>query len=99
MIIVLLVQFIVPKLVAKLFGILIGVDTVAKRSVPMKGVSELASSILLLPLFSIVPALLYLKMRQYGGENLNELNVVIESDSTPGNWEQRLRGRLTGRPL
>jgi hypothetical protein len=52
------------------------------------------SSILLLPLLSIVPALLYLKMRQMGGETLDQVVARVGEDLGVSNWEQRVRARL-----
>jgi hypothetical protein len=53
------------------------------------------SEILVLPLTSIVPALLYLKMRQMGGETLSEALAQIEEvEATKSNWRQRMRTRL-----
>ena len=46
---------------------------------------------------SIVPALLYLKMRQMGGETLNDAIAQIEEvEDARKNWQQRMRTRLTG---
>jgi hypothetical protein len=48
-----------------------------------------------LPLISIVPALLYLKMRQFGGETLSEVMAQIENvEGARSNWQQRMRTRL-----
>jgi len=46
---------------------------------------------------SIVPALLYLKMRQLGGETVNDVISQIEDleGSRISNWQQRMRTRLT----
>jgi len=47
-------------------------------------------------LLSIVPALLYLKMRQFGGETLNDVMEQIENfEGTHSRWQQRMRTRLT----
>jgi len=44
---------------------------------------------------SIVPALLYLKMRQLGGETLSEALAQIEEvDTRQSGWQQRMRTRL-----
>ena len=49
-----------------------------------------------LPLLAIVPALLYLKMRQFGGETLNDIMAQIEQgESVHSQWQQRMRTRLT----
>lgn len=45
---------------------------------------------------SIVPALLYLKMRQLGGETLAEALAQIEEvDTQQSAWQQRMRTRLS----
>jgi hypothetical protein len=49
-----------------------------------------------LPLMSIVPALLYLKMRQFGGETLHDVMAKLEEeDGARSHWQQRMRKRLT----
>ena len=62
-------------------------------------------NIFIVPLISIVPALLYLKMRQLGGETLSAaLTQIEEVDAQRSQWQQRMRTRLslhtptTGRP-
>jgi hypothetical protein len=53
-------------------------------------------NILIVPLMAIVPALLYLKMRQLGGESLSELLAKIEeADERRSVWQQRMRSRAT----
>ena len=53
-------------------------------------------NIFIIPLMSIVPALLYLKMRQLGGETLNDaLQQIEEVDTQRSQWQQRMRTRLT----
>jgi hypothetical protein len=53
-------------------------------------------NIFVVPLISIVPALLYLKMRQLGGETLSAaLTQIEEGDETHSNWQQRMRTRLS----
>ena len=52
-------------------------------------------NIFVVPLMSIVPALLYLKMRQLGGETLNEVMEQIEQvEDQSSEWQQRMRTRL-----
>jgi hypothetical protein len=52
-------------------------------------------NIFIVPLMSIVPALLYLKMRQLGGETLAEVLAQIEDvDAEGSQWQQRMRTRL-----
>jgi hypothetical protein len=53
-------------------------------------------NILIVPLMSIVPALLYLKMRQLGGERLTDAMAQIEEiDEERKEWQQRMRTRLS----
>jgi hypothetical protein len=48
------------------------------------------------PLISIVPALLYLKMRQLGGETLGSALAQMEDvDTNRSEWQQRMRTRLS----
>ena len=59
---------------------------------------QLASlvNIVVIPLVSIVSALLYLKMRQLGGETLSSaLSQIEEVDSRLSDWQQRMRTRLS----
>jgi len=50
-----------------------------------------------MPLMSIVPALLYLKMRQLGGETLGDVMEQFEQvEEQKSDWQQRMRTRLTG---
>jgi serine/threonine protein kinase len=54
-------------------------------------------NILIVPLISISSALLYLKMRQMGGETLREtLEQFDETDAPRAHWQQRMRERLSG---
>jgi hypothetical protein len=56
-------------------------------------------NILIVPLMSIVPALLYLKMRQLGGETLSTALAQIEEvEGERSRWQQRMRSRLTVTP-
>ncbi len=53
-------------------------------------------NILIIPLMSIVPALLYLKMRQLGGERLTDALAQIEEvDEERKEWQQRMRTKLS----
>jgi hypothetical protein len=54
------------------------------------------ANIFVVPLIAIVPALLYLKMRQLGGESLSAALAQIESeDGGRSKWQQRMRTRLS----
>ena len=53
-------------------------------------------TIFVAPLISIVSALLYLKMRQIGGEPLRDTLDKIDSTDRPrSKWQQRMRERLS----
>ena len=96
-ILVMLIQFLVPAIVGGAVGALIGNASKGKM-VHVKIVQPLASlvNIFVLPLMSIVPALLYLKMRQFGGETPNEVMAQLEeAEGARSNWQQRMRKRLT----
>jgi serine/threonine protein kinase len=96
-ILAMLFQFLVPAIVGALVGALIGSASKGK-GVHVRVFSPLASlvNIFVLPLMTIVPALLYLKMRQFGGETLNDVMAQLEDEnSARSNWQQRMRKRLT----
>ena len=98
-ILVCLIQFLVPMILNSLIaGILFGNTTAAQhRSVRVKVSSQLSSliNIFVIPLMSIVPALLYLKMRQFGGETINDVMSQIEDmDGARNKWQQRMRTKL-----
>jgi serine/threonine protein kinase len=95
-ILAMLFQFLVPAIVGALFGALIGGVSKGK-AVHVKIIQPLSSlvNIFVLPLMSIVPALLYLKMRQFGGETLNDVMAQLEDEGARSNWQQRMRTRLT----
>ncbi|MBI1178421.1 protein kinase [bacterium] len=91
-----LFQLGVPQLMKKWLEMLIGYDVALRGGVSAEIVSQVASlvSIIVMPLVSIVPALLYLKMRQMGGETVSEVVAPIELDGTRRKWESRMKDRL-----
>ncbi len=102
-IIVTILQLVIPTVVSMLLGRL-SVRTGATGG-PTRGVrisqsvyqqlSQLVN-IFIVPLMSIVPALLYLKMRQLGGESLADALAQIEEvDEQSSQWQQRMRTRLS----
>jgi serine/threonine protein kinase len=102
MIIVWLLQFLIPITVSLLIGnIHIGVK---QPAAPTQGFhmqeiyKQLVSlvNIVVVPLVAIVSALLYLKMRQLGGETLSSaLSQIEQVDSRLSEWQQRMRTRLS----
>ena len=96
-IIAMCVQLLVPAIVGSIMGALTGATTHEKHGLRVKVASQAAGliNIFVLPLLSIVPALLYLKMRQFGGETLNDVMAQIEEfEGTHSRWQQRMRTRL-----
>lgn len=96
-ILAMLFQFLVPALVGGIVGALLGRAGDGK-AVHVKIFQPLTSlvNIFVLPLMSIVPALLYLKMRQFGGETLHDVMAKLEEeDGARSHWQQRMRKRLT----
>ncbi|HEX8163689.1 MAG TPA: protein kinase [Pyrinomonadaceae bacterium] len=98
-IIVSLLQFAIPMLVSFLLG---RFSVSAHRETASTGVkiSQNLSglfNIFVVPLMSIVPALLYIRMRQMGGESLNEVIAQIEEvEAVHTGWQRRMRERLSG---
>ena len=96
-ILAMLFQFLVPALVGAIFGAFIGSTAGTKGHLRVEVTTQVSAlvKIFVLPLMSIVPALLYLKMRQFGGETLNEVMAQIEEvEGARRDWQQRMRTRL-----
>jgi serine/threonine protein kinase len=102
-IIVSLLQILIPLTVSALVGRLsINLHRVSGQPaarIYMQQIYQQLSgliNIVVVPLMSIVSALLYLKMRQLGGETLNSALEQIENVETDrSEWRQRMRFRLT----
>ena len=102
-IIIVLLQFLVPLVVTALLG-RIGVSSnsgggvrVSEKSLSHQIYQQLTGlvNIFVVPLASIVSALLYLKMRQLGGETLSAaLDQIEDIDVDRSQWQQRMRTRL-----
>ena len=92
-------QFAIPMAVSVLVGrVRIGLDlkpaSLGHQLYQM--VLSPVVNIFVMPLISIVPALLYIKMRQLGGEPLSTaLAQVEESIEKQSGWQQRMRTRLS----
>ncbi len=101
-IIVSLLQFLIPMVVSFFIGrIRVVTGGHAERSLSNQISQQLLSlvNIFVVPLMSIVPALLYLKMRQLGGEALVDPLAEIEAvDAQRSAWQQRMRTRLSLHP-
>jgi len=103
-IIVSVLQFLIPAVISALFGRLAAFKNteggihVAHQPMSSQIYQQLTGliNIFVVPLMSIVPALLYLKMRQLGGENLGEVLTQIEAaDEKRSQWQQRMRTRVS----
>jgi Protein kinase domain len=101
-IIVMCIQLLVPAIVGSIIGAVTGGATSHnKHGVTFKVTSQLSGlvNIFVLPLLAIVPALLYLKMRQFGGETLTDVMAQLQDlDVAKSHWQQRMRSRLTVTP-
>ena len=100
-IIVTALQIIIPTVIGIVIGtVSVGITEEGRAPRPSRDkiyqqVTGLVN-IFIVPLLSIVPALLYLKMRQLGGESLSELLAAIEeADERRSVWQQRMRTRTT----
>lgn len=97
-IIVSILQFLIPMMVGVFVGkVRVGVDL--EQATTLSRISQFVLSqinILVMPLMSIVPALLYMKMRQLGGEPLSAVLTEIEEGGKERSaWQQRMRTRLS----
>ena len=101
-ILAMLIQFCVPAIVGGTIGALMGLNSAAHTHawrVKLTGQAAELINIFVLPLLAIVPALLYLKMRQFGGETLNDVMSQLEGlEGAKSLWQQRMRTRLTVTP-
>ncbi len=102
-VIIVLLQFLVPIVVSSLTGQIAvssngkGELDVSDRSLSHKIYQQLSGlvNIFIIPLASIVSALLYLKMRQLGGETLSAaLDQIEDIDVERSQWQKRMRTRL-----
>lgn len=100
-IIAMCIQLLVPMIMGSIVGAVTGSATHQKHGVQFKVASHLSGliNIFILPLLSIVPALLYLKMRQFGGETLNDVMAQLDDlEGADSAWQQRMRTKLTVTP-
>ena len=97
-IIVSVLQIVIPMTVSFFVGrIRVGIN-VPRASLSFQLYQQVVGllNIFVVPLISIVPALLYLKMRQLGGESLSAaLTQIEEGDADRSKWQQRMRTRLS----
>ena len=97
-IIVSILQLVIPITVSLVVGrIRVGIN-IPRQSVWAQVYQQILglANIFVVPLLSIVPALLYLKMRQLGGEPLStSLAQIEEGEGERSKWQQRMRTRLS----
>jgi len=102
-ILVIVIQFMVPILVSSIVGALIGFKTSEQshNKIRFKIFTQSVEliQVFVLPLIYIVPALVYLKMRQFGGETLTDVMSQLENvEGAKSLWRQRMRSKLTVTP-
>jgi serine/threonine protein kinase len=98
-VVVSILQLLIPSVVSFFVGRAVrgGLDAEKSRltAAIYQQVLDLVN-IFVVPLISIVPALLYVKMRQLGGESLGaEWAQIEEEEGKQSAWEQRMRTRLS----
>jgi hypothetical protein len=97
-IVVSILQLLIPMIVSALVGrIKVGINT-EKATLAHRIYQQVLglANIFVVPLISIVPALLYIKMRQLGGESLTAALAQIEEGGEKRSaWQQRMRTRLS----
>lgn len=104
----LVINFTLPMIIGAIVGFLSvkmkggGTLVIGSGSVVIGSGSQIVGrlaplfNIITVPLISITTALLYLKMRQLGGETFKETLEQFENDEAPRTrWQQRMRKRLT----
>ena len=100
-IIVTILQIVIPSVISGILGALLGATFKVSgnsNSLSRRILQQLLSlnQIFIMPLMSIVPALLYIKMRQLGGESLSSsLTGIEEVEADNSKWKQRMRTRLS----
>jgi serine/threonine protein kinase len=91
---VVFLQLIIPMIVTGLAAAVVGVHKQGGDKFPQNIYAHLLGllNILIVPLVSIMVALLYMKLRQVSGEQLIDTLEQIEQDEVPrSRWQQRMR--------
>jgi serine/threonine protein kinase len=97
-IIVVILQILIPSVINGFLGALVGLSFHNRDSIARRIIQQIINlnQIFVLPLMSIVPALLYIKMRQLAGEPLSAaLAQIEEGEAGRSKWQQRMRTRLS----
>jgi serine/threonine protein kinase len=95
---VVFLQLIIPIIVSSLAVKFVGINNKDANNFATKVYAHLLAllNILVVPLVSIMMALLYMKLRQIGGEQLKDTLEQLETDEMPrSRWQQRMRKRLS----
>jgi hypothetical protein len=89
----------IPMIVSGILGGLVGASMKVNRNALAFRIFEqllALNQIFVMPLMSIVPALLFIKMKQLSGESLSaSLAQIEEGEGERSNWQQRMRTRLS----
>ena len=97
-IVVAILQFLIPAIVSSFVAFMAGRSKVQKNSISAQVFQQVLDllNIFIIPLIAIVPALLYVKMRQLGGESLATVwSQIEEGEGKQSSWQQRMRTRLS----
>ncbi|HUQ34002.1 MAG TPA: serine/threonine-protein kinase, partial [Pyrinomonadaceae bacterium] len=96
-VIVVLLQLLIPIIVSTLAASFVGFSPKGEHRIARKIYTHLLAllNILIVPLISIMMALLYMKLRRTGGELLKDTLDQLESDEMPRRrWQQRMKVSL-----
>lgn len=97
-IMVVFLQLIIPIIVSSIAVRFFNINAGEAKSFATKVYAHLLSllNILVVPLISIMTALLYMKLRQIGGEQLKDTLEQLDTDEMPrSKWQRRMRQRLS----
>ena len=100
-IIVIFLHLLIPMIVSSVVKHFVIDPLEHKHTIAPKIYARLVAlfNIFFIPLVSIMTALLYLKMRQIGGEPLSDILKYLETDDQPrSKWQQRMRERHSLNP-
>jgi serine/threonine protein kinase len=95
---VVLLQLLIPIIVSMAVARFVHIGVPRKEDFAVKIYSHLLGllNIFVVPLISIMVALLYMKLRHMGGEPLKDTLEQLEMDEMPrSKWQQRMRKRLS----
>jgi hypothetical protein len=96
-VIVVILQLLIPMIVTALAANFVGFNPKGEHRIARKIYTHLLAllNILIVPLISIMMALLYMKLRRVGGELLKDTLDELESDEMPRRrWQQRMKVSL-----